>query len=97
MAFLIQFHATLEEDIIEHVEQALAQAPSVTAMIQEGCPPIEMLQRALGGMPMSVVRTVTPQWHCPCSRDRVMRTLIAMGEAELRQLMEEEEQTLSHL
>ncbi len=91
--FLIQFHATLEDEVIEHVEQALARTPAVTSMIQEGCQPLEMLQRALGGMPMDVVRTVTPQWHCPCSRDRVMRTLIAMGEAELRQLMEEEEKT----
>jgi molecular chaperone Hsp33 len=62
-------------------------------MIQAGYQPLEMLQRALGGMPMDVVRTVTPQWYCPCSHDRVMRTLIAMGEAELRQLIEEEEET----
>ncbi len=91
--FLIQFHATLEEDVIEHVERSLANTPSVTEMIQEGCQPLDMLQRALGGMAMNVVRTVTPQWYCPCSRDRVMEMLIAMGEEELRQLMEEEEVT----
>ncbi len=91
--FLIQFHATLEEDVIEHVERALADTPTVTAMIQAGYQPQDMLRRALGGMAMNVVRTVTPQWHCPCSRDRVMEMLIAMGEAELSELMEEEEIT----
>jgi molecular chaperone Hsp33 len=91
--FLIQFHATLEDDVIEHVEQALANTPAVTAMIQEGYAPLDMLQRALGGMAMDVVRTVTPRWYCPCSRERVTEMLIAMGETELRQLMEEEEIT----
>jgi molecular chaperone Hsp33 len=91
--FLIQFHATLEDDVIEHIEQALANTPAVTTMIQEGYSPLEMLQRALGGMAMDVVRTVTPRWYCPCSRDRVMEMLLAMGEAELQQLMEEEEVT----
>ncbi len=91
--FLIQFHATLEDEVIEQVEQALATTPAVTTMLQEGYQPLDMLQRALGGMPMKVVRSVTPKWHCPCSRDRVMRTLIAMGATELRQLMDEEEET----
>jgi molecular chaperone Hsp33 len=91
--FLIQFHATLEDEVIEHVEQALARTPAVTAMIQEGYAPLDMLQRALGGMAMDVVRTVTPRWYCPCSRERVTEMLIAMGETELRQLMEEEEIT----
>ena len=90
--FLIQFHATLEDDVIEHIEQALANTPSVTTMMREGYQPRDMLQRALGGMAMNVVRTVTPQWYCPCSRDRVMEMLVAMGETELRQLMEEEEE-----
>jgi molecular chaperone Hsp33 len=91
--FLIQFHATLEEEVIEHVEQALANTPAVTAMIQEGYSPLDMLQRALGGMAIDVVRTVTPQWHCPCSRGRVMEMLIAMGEAELHQMIAEEDVT----
>jgi len=91
--FLIQFHASIEDEVIEHVEQALASTPSVTSMLQEGYAPRDMLQRALGGMAMDVVRTVTPQWYCPCSRNRVMDMLAAMGEAELQELMEEEEIT----
>ncbi len=53
--------------------------------------PQEMLQSALGGMAMDVVRTAMPKWHCPCSRSRVTEMLIAMGEVEMRQMMEEEE------
>lgn len=91
--FIIQFHAELEEEIIEHIEQSLAKTKSVTEMIREGCQPQEMLQIALGGMAMDVVRTTTPTWHCPCSHSRVTEMLIAMGEAEMRQMMDEEEET----
>lgn len=91
--FIIQFHAELEDEVIEHVEQSLAKTKSVTDMIREGYGPQEMLQSALGGMTMDVVRTTTPTWHCPCSRSRVTEMLIAMGEAEMRQMMAEEEET----
>ena len=91
--FLIQFHATLEEDVIDHVERAIANTPAVTSMIQEGNQPLDMLQRALGGMAMHVVRESTPQWYCSCTRERVLEMLVAMGEAELQQLMSEEEVT----
>lgn len=86
--FLIQFHATLPDDLITHIEQSLSTVPPVTTMIREGCTPQEMLQRALGGLPLQVVRTLTPQWACRCSRARVSQTLIALGADELRQLVD---------
>ena len=91
--FLIQFHATIPDDLIDHIEHALSTVPPVTTLLQEGYKPEEMLQRALGGLPMEVVRESTPMWHCRCSRERVVRALIAMGAEELRQLIREEEET----
>lgn len=87
--FLIQFHATIAEDLISHIEQALAIAPAATTMVREGYTPQEMLQHALGGLPLQVLRHVTPMWACDCSRERVSQTLVALGEQELRQLIAE--------
>jgi molecular chaperone Hsp33 len=89
--FLIQFHATIADDLIMHVEQALAAAPAATTMIREGYTPQEMLQRALGGLPLQVLRQVTPQWICDCSRERVSQTLVALGAHELRQMVAEQQ------
>lgn len=86
--FLIQFHATLPDDLITHIEQSLSAVPPVTTLIREGCTPQEILQRALGGLPLEVVRTLTPQWACRCSRTRVSQTLIALGPEDLRQLVD---------
>ena len=90
---LVQFHSTVADDIVEHIEQSLASMPSATTMIREGYQPYDMLHRALGGLSLEVVRQTTPIWHCHCSRDRVVRALIALGMEELRQLITEQPET----
>ena len=41
---LVQFHATLPEDLIAHIEHALAVVPAVTTMVRDGYIPQEMLE-----------------------------------------------------
>ncbi len=89
--FLIQFHADIADDVLEHIEYGLTQVPPVTAMVQEGYQPQEILQQVLRELPLQVVRHATPLWLCNCSRERVVRAFIAMGGDELRQLIREEE------
>lgn len=88
--FCVQFHAAIADDLVLHIEQALARTPSVTTMIHEGYGPEEMLRQALGGLPLQTVRTTTPQWACRCSRERVVRALIALGVRELRAMIDEQ-------
>ena len=94
--FLIQFHASIAEDLTEHIEQALAATPAVTTMVQDGCTPQEMLQHALGGLPLQVLCHVTPMWACDCSRARVSETLVALGAQELRQMITEQQEVPVH-
>jgi molecular chaperone Hsp33 len=94
--FLIQFHATIAEDLTEHIEQALAAMPAATTMVQEGCTPQEMLQRALGGLPLQVLRHVTPVWACDCSHARVSQALVALGAHELQQMVAEQQDAQVH-
>jgi molecular chaperone Hsp33 len=89
--FLIQFHATLPEDLITHIEQALEAVPAVTTMVLQGYTPQEMLEHALGGLPLHVLRHTTPLWACECSRERVSQALVALGTAELRQIVAEQQ------
>lgn len=89
--FLVQFHATLPEDLVTHIECALAAVPAVTTMVREGYTPQEMLQCALGGLPLQVLRHITPLWACHCSRARVSQTLVALGADALRQLTAEQQ------
>jgi molecular chaperone Hsp33 len=89
--FLVQFHATLPDDLITHIEQALAVVPAVTTMVLQGYTPQEMLEQALGGLPLHVLRHTTPRWVCQCSRERVSQALVALGTAALRQIVAEQQ------
>jgi molecular chaperone Hsp33 len=91
--FVIQFHSTVADELVGHIEQALAATPPVTTMIQEGYDPQAMLHRALGGLSVVVVRQTTPVWRCRCTRNRVTRVLIALGSEELRSMIAEEQGT----
>jgi len=88
--FLLQFLATLPEDLVTHIEQSLAVIPPVTTMVREGYTPEEMLQRALGGLPFAIVRNTLPMWACRCSRERMSQTFVALGAEELRQMVAEQ-------
>ena len=87
----MQFHATLPEDLIAHIEHALAAVPAVTTMVRDGYTPQEMLEHALGGLPLHVLRHMTPVWTCQCSRERVSQALVALGTHELRQIVAEQQ------
>jgi molecular chaperone Hsp33 len=91
--FMLQFHSTVDDDLVDHIEQAVTSVPHVTTMIREDAQPYDILQRALGGLPLEQVRQVTPRWRCSCSRERVIRALVALGSEELRQLIAEEPET----
>lgn len=88
--FVLQFHATIAEDLVEHIEHSLAAAPPVTTMVREGYGPEEMLAKALGGLPLQIHRHVTPVWACHCSRERVVQTFVALGVQELREMVAEQ-------
>jgi molecular chaperone Hsp33 len=91
--FLVQFHATVADDLVDHIEQALAAVPPVTTMVREGYTPQEMLHQALGGLPLTVLRQATPVWRCHCTRERVVRALVALGPTELRSMIAAEPET----
>ena len=91
--FLVQFHADIDDDLVVHIEQALGAVPTVTALVQEGCGPRDILHRALGGLDVEVVRDVSPIWHCACSRDRVVGALLALGPYQLQELINEQPDT----
>lgn len=91
--YLIQFHSTIADDLVTHIEQTLAAVPPATTMIREGCGPREMLHQALAGLSLEVVRHRTPQWYCHCSHQRVVQALVALGATELQRLIAEQPAT----
>ncbi|WP_138496122.1 Hsp33 family molecular chaperone HslO [Paenibacillus pinistramenti] len=89
--FIIQLLPGLEDSEISAIEQSVAQMPPVTSLLEQGMSVEEMLRWLLPDVQIMSEMDIT--FKCSCSRERVERTLISLGEEELNRLIEEDEVT----
>ena len=88
--FLVQVMPEATEEDICRLERNIGTIQSVTAMMEQGMTPADMIGRLLEGFSFEITDTIEPEYHCDCSRQRVERALISLGEAELAKLIEED-------
>lgn len=89
--FIIQLLPGLSDSEISAIEQAVGQLPPVTSLLDQGLELEEMLKWIVPDV--RILDEMDIQFACTCSRERVEKTLISLGESELTQLIEEEEET----
>ncbi|XEC94960.1 Hsp33 family molecular chaperone HslO [Paenibacillus tarimensis] len=89
--FIIQLLPGLSDDEITRLEQAIGVMPPVTALLDQGESPEEILRFVVGD-DLQVLEELPLSFVCKCSEERVERSLISMGEEELRQIIEEDGQ-----
>ncbi|GGA50846.1 Hsp33 family molecular chaperone HslO [Paenibacillus physcomitrellae] len=89
--FILQLLPGLEDSEISIIEQAVSQMPPVTSLLEQGMSVEEMLRWLLPDVQIMSEMDIT--FKCSCSRERVERTLISLGEEELTRLIEEDETT----
>lgn len=87
--FIIQLMPFADEQVIEALEQNLKQIPPVTTMLDDGLTPEQMLEKVLEGMEVEFTDTLPMQFICNCSRERVEKALISVGEKELKEMITE--------
>ncbi|AIQ15335.1 heat shock protein Hsp33 [Paenibacillus sp. FSL H7-0357] len=88
--FIVQLLPGLTDEEITEIERAVGSLPSVTALLEEGLEPEEMLRYLL---PDAVIMDeLDIKFVCQCSRERVEQTLVSLGEKELERLIEEDDQ-----
>ena len=88
--FLVQVMPEAAEEDICKLERNIGAIQSVTAMMEQGLSSEDMIGRLLDGFSFEITDTIEPRYFCDCSRQRVERALISLGEAELIKLIEED-------
>ena len=63
----------------------------VTAMLDEGNTPEQMLGLVLEGLSMEVTDTMPTAFVCDCSRERVEKALVSLGKKELQDMIDDGE------
>ena len=88
--YLIQLLPGADEGVVSAVENGVARLGAVSARLDGGMDPLDLLKEVLSDFELEVLETSPVEYRCYCTRDRVSRALISLGKDELNSLIEEQ-------
>ena len=87
--FIVQLMPFTEDAVIDRLEKNLGELTSVTAMLDAGNTPEQMLERILEGLECEILDTMPTAFSCNCDRHRIEKVLISLGKKELQEMIDE--------
>ena len=90
--YLLQLLPGAPDEVIDKLEEGIRRSGAVTAMLEAGLTPEEILGQVCGDLGVVFMETTEVGYKCYCSRERVTKALISLGREELTQIMEEEKE-----
>ena len=88
--FLIQLLPFAPESAIEAIEKNIKEMQSVTQLLSQGMSPEEIAMKALEGLNPNVLDDFEVGYKCDCTKERVERALMSLGNDQLEELAEDE-------
>ncbi len=85
---IIQLMPDAGEEVISALETRLSEITSITALLEEGLTPEQILEKLLGDMGLQITDREPCAFQCSCSHERVSKTLISLGKKELTDMIE---------
>lgn len=89
--FILQLMPGTPDRVIDALEKKLAFVTSVTSMLEQGMTPEDIIRHILGEFEPVILEKDELSYRCNCSRDRMAKALISIGEKELQSLIDEKE------
>lgn len=90
--FIVQLLPDAPEDVIELLEKKLANIEPVTAMMEKGMTPEDMLSYIFEGIDIEFTEKRDVEFYCDCSKEKVSRALAAMGDGGLQGIIDDDEE-----
>ena len=87
--YLIQLLPGAPDETIDVVETGIKRAGAVTAMLDAGLTPEDILGQVCGDLGVVFMETTPVEYKCYCTRQRVEAALISLGKKELTEIAEE--------
>lgn len=91
--YIIQLLPAASDSTIDKLEKSITQLKSVTAMLDSGMSPEEIIRLALKDFEVEVLYSQDIEYKCNCSKDRVSKALISLGREELEEMAHDENST----
>ncbi|MBP3237517.1 MAG: Hsp33 family molecular chaperone HslO [Lachnospiraceae bacterium] len=87
--FIVQLMPFASEEVISSLENKLKSIDSVTAMLDAGKSPEDILLELLGDQELVINDTMPVKYNCDCNRERFTRGLISLGRREIQEMIDE--------
>ena len=87
--FIVQMMPGADDLLADVITYRLEEIPSITTLLDEGKTIKEIIEYIFDGMDLKIVEEVEPEFKCNCSREKVEKALISIGEKDLREIAEE--------
>ena len=87
--YLIQLLPGAPDETIDKLEEGIRRAGAVTAMLDAGLTPEDILGQVMGDLGVLFLETTEVSYKCYCDRERVTAALISLGRKELQQIADE--------
>lgn len=85
--FIIQLMPDASEEVVSHLEQKLTEVTAVSALLEEGMTPEEILEYIFNGFELKLLDKISTSYYCNCSRERVEKALFSLGKKELDEMI----------
>lgn len=89
--FIIQVMPDATDETITTIENKISTISSVTAMLEKGMTPEDILELILGELNLEILDSMPVSFNCNCSKERVSKALIAIGKKELTSIIDDGE------
>lgn len=87
--FIIQLLPGASDEIIDKLEAKLSGISSITALLNAGKTPEEILTDILGEFGLEILSKMPVQFLCDCDRSRVEKAIISIGKKEIQDMINE--------
>ena len=87
--FIIQLLPGASDEIIDKLETKLSGISSITAILDAGKTPEEILTDILGEFGLEILSKMPVQFRCDCDRSRVEKAIISIGKKEIQDMINE--------
>ena len=87
--FIVQVMPFVEDKVLDKLEENIGKIRPVTAMLDNGHTPEEMLREVLEGLDVEITDTLPAGFTCNCSKQRIEKAIISIGKKEIQSVIEE--------
>lgn len=94
--FVVQLMPFTSEEVISRLEEKLTRITSVTELLEAGKTPEEILESVLGEFGLEITDRMPVSFRCDCSRERVEKVLLSLGEKDLQEMISEGKEVELH-